>query len=74
MTNLIIRQPLFWFSIALCLNEPPIPKRITNLRGYIIPRGNAPISFASRDASSPGTPAGAGGYPLLQLGSATDHG
>jgi O-Antigen ligase len=74
MTNLIIRQPLFWFSIALCLNEPPIPKRITNLRGYIMPRGNAPICSASRDAFSPGTPASAGGYQFLQFGSATDHG
>jgi len=60
MSNLIIRQPLFWLSIALCLNERVVPARLRLLSGQAALRGGTPIR---QRAVAPAIPIGSGRYP-----------
>ena len=74
MTNLIIRQPLFWFSIALCLNEMPAPRQRTVPRGRSLPDGATVDRVSSGGRTSPWRTARSGGRPVGPLEAAGNHG
>ena len=73
MTNLIVRQPLFWFSIALCLNGRVVPARLRVPSQDPALRGRTPFHDVSRGAVVPEIPFNSGGYPSLHFRSAVDH-
>jgi O-antigen ligase len=61
MTNLIMRQPLFWFAIALCLTQSPYR------------RGAATKSAGFTNGVAPWRPAGATDSAARPMGSAIHH-
>jgi O-antigen ligase len=73
MSNLIIRQPLFWFSIALCLNERAASARLEVLSEQPALRRRTPIRSPSWDAVVPGIPISSGDYSSLHLRSSGNH-
>jgi O-antigen ligase len=60
LTNLIMRQPLFWFSIALCLAQTPLGRKLGG--------SEAAKSAASVNSVRPWHPTGAADNTQLSMG------